>query len=333
MNRAFFYTSENDTVHCHLCSHGCVIGDGRRGICSVRENRGGVLYSLNYGKLVARNIDPIEKKPLFHVLPGSLTYSISTLGCNFSCRHCQNHSISQLERTAPVTGVDCSPDEVVAATEAGGCESISYTYVEPTIFYEYAYDCARLAKERGLKNFFVSNGYMAEEPTRKLAPFIDGINVDIKGFSEDFYTHVAGAKLAPVLNHIELLVALGVWVEVTTLLIGGLNDSDQELKDLAAFIASVDVNIPWHITAFHPAYRMTNVGPTSRESLIRAMKIGREAGLNHVYMGNVAGGEEDTRCSNCNTVLVERKRFTIRAIYVKNGACPSCGKSVPGVWT
>lgn len=332
MHQASFFTREDNGVRCGLCSHHCLIQDGQRGLCSVRENRGGQLFSLNYGKLVARNVDPIEKKPLFHVLPASLTYSISTLGCNFKCRHCQNYSISQLNRTSQITGIDYSPKQVVLSAKDAGCRSISYTYVEPTVFYEFSRDCAQLARENGIKNFFVSNGYMADEPARSLAPVLDGINIDIKGFSEEFYRQVAGAKLLPVLKNVELFASLGVWIEITTLLIEGVNDSEKELKELASFIASINVNIPWHITAFHPAYKMTNIRATGKASLLKARQIGLTDGLKYVYMGNVLSGEENTMCSKCQSLLVERQRFSVRSNCLEDGCCPNCGEFIPGVW-
>lgn len=332
MHQASFYSYEKDKVRCGLCSHRCLIADRRRGLCGVREHRDGKLYTLNYGKLVAANCDPIEKKPLFHVLPTTSSYSISTAGCNFRCQHCQNHTISQISKSFSFSKEITLPGVVVDAAIKAGCKSISYTYVEPTIFYEYAYDCCVLAKRHGLKNVFVSNGYMAKEPAKNLAPYLDAINIDIKGFSETFYRKVAGAKLAPVLEHVKLMHSLGVWIEVTTLLIPGLNDSQSELRELAAFIVSVDKQIPWHVTAFHPAYKMTSVPSATVNTLQRAKDIGKEAGLRYVYLGNVANGGENTTCSSCNELLIERNGFSARLHGELNGACPSCGVQCPGVW-
>lgn len=319
-------------VRCGLCNHRCVIGENKKGICGVRQNIEGNLYSLNYGKLVAQHIDPVEKKPLYHVLPGSVTYSIATEGCNFRCRHCQNHTISQVQG---YTGVHCAtvnPAHVVEQALQRGCSSISYTYVEPTIFFEYAYDCAVLAKEAGLKNFFVSNGYMTTAVVEQLAPVLDGINIDIKGFSESFYQKIAGAKLAPVLENIRLFNSLGVWVEVTTLLIEGLNDDEAELMRLADFIVSVSPDIPWHLTAFHPAYKMTSIPSTTKQTLETARRIGQDAGLRYVYNGNIVDDGEETICTGCGEVVIKRRGFTLLFDKLTNGSCPKCKELVAGVW-
>jgi pyruvate formate lyase activating enzyme len=340
MHEAQFYKQCNDgemksDVICELCAHHCRIKDGHRGICGVRENRKGVLYSLVYGWLVAENVDPVEKKPLFHVLPGSRSYSISTVGCNFHCRHCQNFSISQPGTFAAdaVPGILRSPEHVVASAVSNGCQSISYTYVEPTIFFEFAYDCCVLARAQGLKNIFVSNGYMTEKTTRKLAPVLDAINIDIKSFSDDFYRKICGARLQPVLDTVRLMHELGVWVEITTLVIPGLNDSDAELVEIAEFIASVDSSIPWHVTAFYPTYKLTDRLPTSAASLQKAREIGLKAGLRYVYEGNVPGaGGENTACPSCQARLVSRLGFRIQENRIVDGVCPQCGEHIAGVW-
>ena len=227
----FFEKLEGKKVQCGLCRFRCLIADGRRGLCGVRENRGGVLYSLVYGKCVAEQVDPIEKKPLFHFLPGSLSYSVATMGCNFRCRHCQNHNISQPPREdGTILGRQLMPDEIVANALSAGCRSISYTYTEPTIFFEYAYDTAVLAHREGLKNIFVTNGYMTEEALSFLSPYLDAANIDLKGFTDSFYREVVGgAVLGEVLESIRLHKRLGIWLEITTLVIPGLNDSDDEL--------------------------------------------------------------------------------------------------------
>ena len=300
MKRADFQRTideEKKKVECYLCAHNCRIKDGKRGICQVRENRDGVLYSLVYGKLISRNIDPIEKKPLFHLLPGSLSYSIATVGCNFRCSHCQNYDISQYPRlhSGTIVGNDATPEEIVLSAREHGCRSISYTYIEPTIFFEFAYDCAQLAHESGIKNVFVSNGYTSPEATRKIAPFLDGNNIDLKAFTDKFYREVCGAKLGPVLDTINLMKELGVWVEITTLVIPGWNDSDSELQEIARFIKSVDPEMPWHVTRFHPTFKMTDRGATPVSSLQRARQIGMAEGLKYVFVGNIPG--EDGRCT------------------------------------
>lgn len=333
MHQASFYERlSGKRVRCGLCNHRCVIAEKKYGICGVRTNLNGELYSLNYGKLVAQHIDPVEKKPLYHVLPGSLTYSIATHGCNFRCLHCQNASISQVEQYDGVGLAVIEPNYIVDQAVRRGCASISYTYVEPTIFYEYAYDCAVLAKTAGLKNIFVSNGYMTEEVIRQLSTVLDGINIDIKGFSESFYHKIAGAKLAPILNAVSQFVSLGVWVEVTTLLIEGINDDEKELKLLADYIASVSTDIPWHITAFHPAYKMQYVPRTSKNTLEKARDIGHKAGLKYVYNGNVMGAGEETLCTKCGELVVKRQGFSLLSDKLQNGCCPGCSSPVAGVW-
>jgi pyruvate formate lyase activating enzyme len=330
---AMFYERDGEAVRCGLCAHGCLIGEGKRGICGVRENRGGRLISLVYGRLVAEHVDPVEKKPLFHVLPGSFSYSIATAGCNFRCLHCQNASISQFHsRSGEPPGNERTPESVVQAALGYGCRSISYTYVEPTVFFEFAYDCSVLAVEKGLKNIFVSNGYMSRQAAELLAPVLSAINIDIKSFSDSFYRKVCGARLQPVLDSIRLLHSLGVWVETTTLLIPGKNDSPEELAAIAGFLASIDRSIPWHVTAFHPAYRMLDVPSTPLSTLRAARRIGQEKGLLHVYEGNVAAGGEDTLCGGCGARLIERIGFTVRANRLAGGACPECGAAVAGIW-
>lgn len=301
----------------------------------MRQNMGGKLYSLVYGELVAENVDPIEKKPIFHVLPGSRSLSISTMGCNFHCHHCQNNSISQVACLSPteLRGRQSSPEDVVVNAKNNGCETISYTYVEPTVFFEFAYDCAVEALSNGIRNVFVSNGYLSEMATRKIAPYLCAINIDIKSYSNDFYKKICGARLQPVLDCVRLMKELGVWVEVTTLLIPGLNDSDKELQGIASFLLSVDPAIPWHVTAFHPMYKMMDRSPTSLASLQRARQIGLEAGLAFVYEGNVpGGGGENTYCPSCQEVVIKRYGFAIKSNRMKEGACAKCGSRIKGIW-
>jgi len=326
---------EKKTVECFLCAHHCHIKDGRRGICQVRENRDGILYSLVYGKLISQNVDPIEKKPLFHMLPGSLSYSIATVGCNFRCSHCQNYDISQYPRlhSGAVVGNPATPDQVVSAAQEYGCQSISYTYIEPTIFFEFAYECAQLAHDRGIKNVFVSNGYTSAEATRKIAPYLDGNNIDLKAFTDKFYREVCGAKLAPVLDTIRLMKELGVWVEVTTLVIPGWNDSDEELKQIAEFIKGIDIAMPWHVTRFHPTFKMTDREATPVATLERARSIGLAEGLKNVFVGNIPGEEgESTICPRCDTTVIERRGFTIVSQNMENGRCGNCEEPIAGVF-
>lgn len=332
IREAMFWKSLDGDVSCGLCNHNCRIRPGKRGICAVRENQNGKLMSLVYGSLVAACPDPIEKKPFYHFLPGSLAYSIATVGCNFRCLHCQNADISQIPReTGNIPGDFASPEDVVAKALDLGCQSIAYTYSEPTIFFEYAFDVAELANSSGLKNVFVSNGYIGEEAAKKIIPILHGINIDLKG-DDQFYRKVCGAELEPVERNIELFSKSGVWVEVTTLLIPGYNDSEAVLQDLAAFLAGLSRDIPWHISAFHPMYKMRDVPRTGIESLRRGLKAGRDAGLRYVYAGNISGESENTVCPACDEVLIERQGYRIMRNSVVSGQCSRCGAALAGVW-
>lgn len=334
MKEARFYEKkEEKRVQCHLCFHECVIKDGRRGICGVRENRGGTLFSLVYGKSISEAIDPIEKKPLFHFYPGTRIFSIATVGCNFRCLHCQNYSISQLgEYGGEIPGETLMPERIVDLARKSGCESIAYTYTEPTIFLEYAMDTAKLATAGGLKNVFVTNGYIMPEPLRAMKPYLDGANIDLKAFSDDFYRKVCGARLQPVLDSIRLYRELGIWIEVTTLIIPQHNDSEEELRKIARFIVETDPDIPWHVTQFYPTYRLQNQPRTPVRILERAREIGLEEGLKYVYQGNVPGaGGENTYCPGCGKLLIERFGYSIQSYSIVAGKCPSCGEKISGV--
>ncbi len=322
---------DSGKVKCHLCSHYCNISPGKRGICAVRENRDGALYSLVYGKVVAKHIDPIEKKPLFHFYPGSRSYSIATVGCNLKCLHCQNYEISQYPKKYPdIPGTDMTPEQVIQEAELTSCESISYTYTEPTIFMEFAYDCAKLAHKKGIKNVFVSNGFTSPEAARLIAPYLDANNIDLKG-DDNFYKTVAGARLQPVLDTIKLMKDMGVWVEVTTLIIPGYNDSEDFLTWAAEFIKSVDAAIPWHVTQFYPTYELLDKPRTPVSTLRRARDIGLKAGLKYVYEGNVPGeGGENTYCPSCGELLIERFGFILTNLKMKGSKCSSCGAEIDG---
>jgi len=330
---AQFWQKLDGDVQCSLCHQLCRIRPGKRGLCGVRENQEGKLMTLVYGNLIAANVDPIEKKPFFHFLPGSLAYSIAIMGCNFRCLHCQNADISQAPReTGKVLGGFVPPDEVVAAAEANGCQAIAYTYTEPTIFFEYAYDVAVLAKEKGLKNVFVSNGYTGEEAAKKIMPILDANNIDLKG-DDQFYRKVCKARLEPVQRNIKLFWDSGVWVEVTTLIIPGYNDSEEQLRDIAKFLASVSEDLPWHVSAFYPMHKMKDVPRAGVELLRRGLGIGREAGLRYVYAGNIPGESEDTRCPVCGEIQIERLGYRIMRNSIIDGHCPKCGSPVAGVWS
>jgi len=336
MKQAMFQEARDaKKVQCGLCSHRCIIVPGKRGICSVRENRDGILYTLVYDKVIARHIDPIEKKPLFHFLPGSLSYSIATPGCNFRCQHCQNADISQLPRDHGdiILGEAVSPSAIVDAALKNGCASLSFTYTEPTIYFELAYDTARLAARAGLKNVFVSNGYITPEALREIKPYLHAANIDLKGYTDDFYKKVCGARLQPVLDSIRLYHELGIWIEITTLVIPGYNDSDDELKGIAQFIRSVGQDIPWHVSRFHPTYKLTGQPITPIETLKRARQIGFDAGLRHVYEGNIPGEGEDTVCWSCKKTLVRRIGFSVLENMIKDSKCKFCGAVIEGVWS
>jgi pyruvate formate lyase activating enzyme len=325
--------SENK-VHCFLCNHNCKISPDHRGICGVRENKDGILYSLVYGTIIAEHIDPVEKKPFFHVYPGSRSYSIAAVGCNLTCEFCQNYEISQRPRhSSMIEGEEIAPAEIVNRAKNSGCRTISYTYTEPTIYFEMAYDTAEIAMSKGLDNLFVTNGFMTTQAIEAISPFLKAANVDLKAFSDDFYKKKCGARLLPVLNSLKKMKELGIWVEITTLLIPELNDSDAELKQLAEFISELGKETPWHISRFHPQFKMLDKPVTPVSSLHRAFEIGKQAGLKYVYSGNVPGDKgENTYCFECGNILIERYGFRIMKNNLDWNKCPQCGAELDGVF-
>jgi pyruvate formate lyase activating enzyme len=290
--------------------------------------------TLVYDRVIAQNVDPIEKKPLFQFLPGSFSYSIATPGCNFRCKHCQNADISQLprDRAEMIPGEAVSPQLLVTSAARHRCASISYTYTEPTIFFELAYDTAKLARKAGLRNIFVTNGYITPEALREIAPYLDAANIDLKGFTDEFYRTICGARLQPVLDSIRLYKELGIWIEITTLVIPGHNDSEQELRGIADFIRSVGADVPWHVTRFHPTYKLIDQPRTPLATLKRARQIGRDAGLRYVYEGNIPGEGEETFCWNCGKPVVKRYGFSVAENNMTAGACKNCQTKIDGVW-
>jgi pyruvate formate lyase activating enzyme len=323
------------SVRCGVCAHRCLVRPGRRGICGVRENRAGRLWCEAYGVVAAAGLDPIEKKPLFHVDPGTLAYSISTTGCPFHCTFCQNWEIAQ----APRLGLDIplhpmSPAQVVAAARHAGADSIAYTYVEPTVFLEYALDTGRLARDAGLRNLFITDGYATPEAVGLLADVLDAANVDLKSFDDAFYRRLCGGRLAHVLAAIVALRSAGVWLEITTLVIPGRNDGDGELRALTRWIVeTLGPGTPWHVSRFHPAFHMPEVPPTPYATLRRAAEIGRSEGLRYVYVGNAPELRlEDTRCPACGALLVERRGYRSRSFLGPVGSCPGCGRPAEGLW-
>ncbi|MFH1615656.1 MAG: AmmeMemoRadiSam system radical SAM enzyme [Planctomycetota bacterium] len=326
---------EGKKVQCFLCNHRCLIAEGKVGFCRVRKNIDGTLYSLNYNIIVAANPDPIEKKPLFHFQPGSRSFSIAAPGCNFRCQFCQNWQISQVDLATERIGVQRSePESIVEAAKRNNCKSIAYTYTEPTVFMELAEDCARIAKQNGLMNVFVSNGYMTIEAVEFAKEWLDAINVDLKAFTEDYYKKLCRSRLSPVRETIRHIAKqTGIWLEITTLLVPGQNDSDEELTKLAEFIVeAAGPGVPWHVSRFYPNYKYLDSAATSAATLERAMEIGKKAGLWYVYVGNLPGSKaESTFCHSCDELLIERVGYRIIVNRVKNSKCPKCGVTVRGI--
>ncbi len=335
MHPAMLWEKANgDTVRCRLCPWRCLISEGQSGRCQVRRNVGGELFSLNYNWVIAANEDPIEKKPLFHFQPGSVSFSVACVGCNFQCDFCQNWQISQMPvQQGRIAGEQISPAELVDHARRYDCRSISYTYTEPTIFFELAYDTSKLAHKAGLKNVFVSNGYITVEALQTIEPYLDAINVDLKAFSEEFYRDVCHGRLAPVLESLRWLAKSRIWVEVTTLVVPGRNDSEKELSDIAHFIAEeMGPQVPWHISRFHPDYHMTTVPATPMATIEKALTIGSKTGLRYCYGGNIPGHEsENTWCYQCHKPLIERRGYTILKNSIVGGKCPNCQAAIDGV--
>jgi len=327
---ALWKEAAEGAVDCFLCAHRCHIAPGNRGVCRVRENAGGRLVSLAYGRVVAAHVDPIEKKPLFHFLPGSKAYSIATVGCNFQCGFCQNWQISQWPRKEPgaMPGETMTPEEVVANAKGYGCESVSYTYTEPTMFFEFARDCGRLAKAQGLRNTFVTNGYATAEAVEAMTGWLDAANVDLKAWQDDFYRRICKARVEPVKETIRTMRSAGIHIEVTTLLVPGRNDDPEDLKALAGFLAGVSPDLVWHVSRFHPDYDMLDAPATPIETIREAVAIGRAAGLRFVYAGNVSGWE-DTVCPACGATVIRRAGFAVTRRNLRGASCGECGERLP----
>jgi pyruvate formate lyase activating enzyme len=335
MKEAMLYDKlEPDKVRCRLCRHGCTIETGKKGICGVRTNIEGVLYTLVYDKVVSTNIDPIEKKPLFHFLPGTKSFSVATVGCNFRCSFCQNWSISQMPHDkGRIIGEHYTPEQIVELALRSGCRSISYTYTEPTIYYELARDTMAIAKERGLYNVFVTNGYMTRDTLDDAKGLLDAANVDLKAFSDSFYTRYCKANREGVMDSLRYMKQLGIWVEVTTLLIPTLNDEVGEIQDMARFIKNeLGPATPWHVSRFYPQYKELDLPPTEVEGLRKVRDIGLAEGLYYVYTGNVPwDAGEKTYCPGCSDLLIDRRGYTIARDFIKEGLCPKCGFRIDGI--
>jgi len=333
MKEAYLYKKLSaKKVQCKSCAHYCVIEPGKRGTCGVRENRDGKLYSLVYGKACAVNIDPIEKKPFFHFLPGSHSLSVATVGCNFSCQNCQNWTISQGPKIfEKIEDEEISPGKIVKMAKEYKLPSISYTYTEPAVFLEYALDTMKLAKKEGLKNNWVTNGFLSKEALELVSPYLDAANVDLKGWSEEFYKSNCGARLQPVLDTLKRMRKEKIWVEITTLVIPSLNDDEKTFRGIAEFIKrELGLEVPWHISQFCGAisWKLQHLPDTPVETLEKAYKIGKEAGLKYVYTGNVPGlPSEDTFCPKCKNLVIDRRNYIIHR-YDKSGKCPKCGEDL-----
>ena len=327
---ALWKPAAGGAVDCFLCAHRCHIAPAKRGICRVRENVDGRLATLVYGRVIAHHVDPIEKKPLYHFLPGSTSYSVAAAGCNFQCGFCQNWQISQYPRKADgeIPGQEATPEELVAAAQQARCESISYTYTEPTIFFEYARDTGVLAKQAGLRNVFVTNGFMTAEAAAGMAGWLDAANVDLKAWQDEFYRKACKGRIEPVKESIRRLYDAGVHVEVTTLLVTGQNDAADDLRGIAGFLASISPDLVWHVSRYHPDFEMTEPPPTPMETIDLAVRIGREAGLRYVYGGNVAG-HSDTVCPSCGETVVRRAGITLLSTKLRGAACGKCGAGLP----
>ena len=323
---------ENKQVHCFLCAHSCRIPDGDFGFCRVRQNIQGVLYTHSYGKLIAINVDPVEKKPLYHFLPGSRTFSIASAGCNFRCGFCQNWEISQIDLANQQLVEDFSADKVVKSAMQNNCLAIAYTYTEPTVSFEFVLETARLAKTSGLYNLFVTNGYLSHQAISLLSPYLDAVNIDLKFFKDSSYQKICSARLSPVLDSIHLLKDAGVWVEITTLVIPGENDTQDELSGIAKFIAGVNKDIPWHISSFHADYKFKHYPDTPESTMKIAYALGKSEGLHYVYAGNIYGWGQDTFCPRCKKLLIKREGLRIIQLYMSGDKCAFCQAKIAGVF-
>jgi pyruvate formate lyase activating enzyme len=320
-------------IKCKLCPRECVIDDRERGYCGVRENRGGTYYSLVYARVSAAHVDPIEKKPLFHFLPGSMAFSVATAGCNVNCKMCQNWDISQV-RPEQVSSTYIPPKDLAARCRQYPCASIAYTYSEPVVFCEYVLDSAEAGRAAGVKSVVISGGYIQQEPLKQLCRRVDAIKIDLKGFSEKYYKEVVNGELKPVLNALVTIRKLGTWTEVVYLVVPTLNDSDAEFRGLARWIkAELGRDVPLHFSRFHPEYLLKNLPPTPLPTLERAKAICDAEGLQYVYIGNVPGHPaESTFCPKCRRVVVERAGLTVRALHLDGGKCRFCQQAIPGIW-
>ena len=321
-------------VRCTLCPHLCVLAEGERGTCRVRENRGGQLYTFAYGNPCALNLDPIEKKPFYHFLPGTVAFSLATAGCNLRCQYCQNYTISQYP-PEETENYDAPPEAIVSASAQQGAPTIAYTYSEPTAFYEYVLDTARLARRNGLHNVVISAGYINLEPLRELCQTVDAIKIDLKGFNDSFYQTVCSATLQPVLDAIRTIHDAGVHLEIVNLVVPTLNDDPAELRALSEWVLeTLGPEVPLHFSRFHPEYQLLNLPPTPIETLEAARQTALEVGLHYVYLGNVPGHEGNhTYCPQCGRMIIERAGMSTTAVHMVDGQCGYCSTPIAGVWS
>ena len=328
--KASFWERRDDKVQCLLCPHNCIIADGKRGICRVRENESKKLYTLIYGSASSIAADPIEKKPLYHFYPGSCALSFGTVGCNLSCRHCQNYSIS-MARPEDFPLHELSPEEPADLAKDRGCRGIAWTYNEPTIWHEFTVDASKIAKKRGLYVVYVSNGYINEDPFREIGEYLDAINIDIKSFNDRFYREITGGHLQPVLDTCKLAKEMGIHLEITYLIIPDLNDSMDDIEKFCTWVyEELGYNVPVHFTRFYPHYKMKDRIPTPLETLKKAYDLARKKGLQYVYLGNVSPGDYDnTYCPKCGALLIERYGFSSEIKNLKEGKCTVCGAKMP----
>lgn len=335
LHRAEFYKKHEDKeIECELCPRKCMVGDKERGYCGVRENIDGEYFTLIHGKPCSANVDPIEKKPLFHFLPGSYAFSIATAGCNLNCKFCQNWQISQF-RPEQIRSFDLAPGELALQAGKNECKSIAYTYSEPVVFYEYMRDCAVAGAERNIRSVMISAGYIQPEPLRNLLPHLSAVKIDLKSFREKYYKDICNGQLKPVLDTLLILRESGIWFEIVYLMVPTLNDDPAEIEDLCLWLISeLGADVPVHFTRFHPDYLLKDLPPTPVKSLEKAYEIARKAGLNFPYVGNVYGHEgENTYCPDCGKIIIKRRGYLVENIFLKYNACGGCGRVIPGIWS
>lgn len=328
LHEAKFWRKEGERLECYLCPHHCRIAPDKIGICGVRQNRNGRLYSLIYGQVSSMHVDPMEKKPLFHFHPGQPVLSLGSIGCNLRCLHCQNFSISQAKFGSAYLNL-LKPEDVPKLAKESGCRDVAFTYNEPTIWHEFSFDVFRICRDQGISTIYVTNGFMEEAPLRELTPYLSAMNIDVKGFKEDFYRHTCKARLGPVLDATELAHELGVHIELTYLIIPGRNDREEEIHDFCKWVANkLSPNVPIHFSRFHPDYLMTDVPSTPIPTMEMSLRVAKSEGLRYVYLGNVHTLDgENTRCPHCGSLLIRRSGYHVEMVGLINGACSKCGET------